>query len=101
MSPRTQIPHPPLKLFFNHLRFNKEYAAPGHTDEDLVTRNARASDTFADFGLILIELRAVDMPENIAIPRDESQLGTPRTLAAPVPSFQCICHTSSAQRGFE
>ena len=36
------------------------------------------------------------MPENIAIPRDESQLGTSRTLAAPVASFQCICHTFRA-----
>ena len=29
------------------------------------------------------------------------QLWAPRTLAAPVPSFQCIFHGSSAQRGFE
>ena len=39
---------------------------------------------------------AVDMPENIAIPHDESQLGTLRTLATPLPSFQYICHTFRA-----
>ena len=33
--------------------------------------------------------------------RDESRLGTPKNLSAPVPNFQCILHTSSAQRGLE
>lgn len=38
-----------------------------HTDNDLLTWDTRAPETLTDFGLILIVLRTVDMPENIGI----------------------------------
>lgn len=96
MSRRTQQSYSKLlKLFLHRVKFVKEYTAPNHTDEDLVTWNARSSDTFPDFCLILIKLCAIDMPENVAIPSvTRVKLGHRGLLPHLYPAFRAFSTAS-------